>query len=249
MGIQLNNRTATNYLIATEVYEGPLDLLLELIEKAELDITKVALAQVTDQYLVYLSQIQERDPIEVSAFLVIAAKLIQIKSAALLPKPTLDPSLQPEEDPGEALARQLIIYKRFKELASHLAAREEQNLHTFLRLSSSPNIFASKFDLSDITLEDLVSAASEIFATGGNLPPLSSVVNMPRVTIREKISMILLRLKDGPVSFKQMFTHKNSRVDIVVTFLAMLELIKRHIVDAEQTDLFGDITLIPEKVL
>lgn len=72
---------------------------------------------------------------------------------------------------------------------------------------------------------------------------------MPRVTIREKINMILSRLKEGPVSFKQMFSETNSRIDIVVTFLAMLELIKRHIVDAEQTSLFGDINLIPEKVL
>ena len=104
------------YSVNTEVYTGPLDLLLQLIEKAELDITRLSLAQVTDQYLEHLHHLEAQDPAEVSAFLVIAAKLVQIKSSALLPRPSI-PSLQPEEDPGEALARQLILYKKFKELS------------------------------------------------------------------------------------------------------------------------------------
>ena len=111
----------TNYTVVTPIYEGPLDLLLLLIERAELDITSLALAQVTDQYLEHLRNISDLSPDEVSAFLVIAARLLQIKSEALLPRP---PQREPgEEDPGEALARQLILYKRFKELANLLAQR------------------------------------------------------------------------------------------------------------------------------
>src|SRR5512137_1310390 len=87
MSTQVASHQTEGYQISTPVYTGPLDLLLDLIEHAELDITSLALAQVTDQYLDYLEQIAERDPAEVSAFLVIAARLVQIKSAALLPKP------------------------------------------------------------------------------------------------------------------------------------------------------------------
>src|SRR5262245_11384612 len=95
------------YRVATPVYEGPLDLLLQLIERAELDITKLALAQVTDQFLSYLAQLENRTANEVSAFLVIAARLVQIKSEALLPRP---PQREVgEDDPGEALAQQLLV--------------------------------------------------------------------------------------------------------------------------------------------
>src|SRR5512139_2430781 len=106
------NQQISNYTIATPVYEGPLDLLLHLIERAELDITRLSLANVTDQYLAYLQSLQETDAEEVSAFLVIAARLIQIKSEMLLPRP-INPE-KGEEDLGEALARQLRIYKSFK---------------------------------------------------------------------------------------------------------------------------------------
>ncbi len=114
------------YTVITPVYEGPLDLLLQLIEKAELDITKLSLAIVTDQFLEYIRDIPENSIENVSSFLVIASRLIQIKSEAILPRP---PTREPGEiDPGEALARQLITYKRFKELANILAQRLGQRI-------------------------------------------------------------------------------------------------------------------------
>ena len=120
------------YRIRTEVYEGPLDLLLDLIEKAQLDITRLALAQVTDQYLEYLKNLEEHSAADVSAFLVMAARLLQIKSAALLPRPTITAAFgEDEEDAGEELARQLILYRRFKQIAHFLDERQQQNLRTF----------------------------------------------------------------------------------------------------------------------
>src|SRR4030065_2495201 len=142
------------YRVATDVDEGPLDLLLQLIERAELDITKLALAQVTDQYLEHLRKLSvrnlsERAAEEVSAFLVIAARLLQIKSEALLPRP---PAREPgEEDPGEALARQLQVYKKFKEIAAFLEQRQEAGLSTYLRIALSPRLDA-RADLSGVTL-------------------------------------------------------------------------------------------------
>src|SRR4030042_6508037 len=112
----------SNYTIATPVYEGPLDLLLQLIERAELDITKLSLAMVTDQYLEYIHQLTDLEADDVSAFLVIEAKLLQIKSEALLPRP---PEREPgEEDLGRSLVDQLKLYKRFKEIGGGGDARE-----------------------------------------------------------------------------------------------------------------------------
>ncbi len=241
---QIAGHQSEGYQISTEVYSGPLDLLLQLIEKAELDITKLALAQVTDQYLEYLHEMQEQNAAEVSAFLVIAARLLQIKSAALLPRPV---SIgQPiEEDPGEALAQQLILYKRFKELSQFLEQREINGLRTYLRLDSTPRVqIPTKLDISELTLDELVAAAREIFGSQGNLPPLSQVVSIPRITIRQKIDSIIENLrKTGSVTFFKLITSKGNRLEIVVTFLAMLELIKRRVVDATQPDLFGEIQL------
>jgi len=244
MSMQVAGHQTEGYRISTSVYEGPLDLLLELIERAELDITRLALAQVTDQYLAHMQALQERDPAEVSAFLVIAARLVLIKSAALLPRPTLDHHDE-EEDPAEALARQLILYKRFKEIAAWLEHRESAGLRSYLRVSGSARI-EPRVDLTGITLNDLARYAYDILMGGPVLPALSEVVAAPRVTIREKIRSILDRLRAGDAaSFRSMLDGARTRLEVVVTFLAMLELVKRHIVSASQDGLFSDIELSP----
>ena len=149
--MELNNtsRSKDAYTVQIPVYEGPLDLLLQLIEHAELDITAVSLAEVTDQYLAHIHAMQVPAD-EISAFLVVAAKLLQIKSEALLPRPPVHEG--GEANLGEALAQQLRIYKRFKELATWLDGRTELHLRTFLRVAPPPKI-ESHLDLSDITLE------------------------------------------------------------------------------------------------
>jgi segregation and condensation protein A len=235
------NQQVSKYTIATPVYEGPMDLLLQLIEHSELDITKLSLALVTDQYLEYIHQITDLEPDEVSAFLVIAAKLVQIKSEALLPRP---PVREPgEEDPGEALARQLILYKRYREIAALLMQREDAGLRTYLRLAPPPKL-EGIVDLEGISIEDIASAAQDIFADLGLADALQSVVPPYRVTIREKISVITEALHKRPnVAFRSLIRPGHSRLEIVVTFLALLELIKRHLVRASQDDLFGEISL------
>ncbi len=245
MSLQVAGHQTEGYQVATPVYEGPLDLLLELIERAELDITRLALAQVTDQYLDYLQRLQEHNPAEVSAFLVIAARLLQIKSAALLPRPPAEPGAVTVEDDADALARQLILYKRFKELASFIQDREERALRTYLRVAPPPkSVSTPKLDLSGVSLQDLVAAAKEVFFNQSALVSLDSVVAMPRITIREKIRVIIDTLRNVRLtSFRNMLTPGTTRIEIVVTFLALLELVKRHIVAAQQTRLFGDIAL------
>ncbi len=235
------SQQVSNYTIATPVYEGPLDLLLQLIERAELDITKLSLALVTDQYLDYIHQLPDLAADEVSAFLVIAARLVQIKSEALLPRP---PQRElGEEDPGEALARQLIIYKRFREIAGILSQREEAGLRTYLRVAPPPKI-EGVIDLTGITVDDIAAAAQAIFSDLSRAAALGAVVPPARVTIREKITMITDYLRhQKSISFRALVNHDSSRLEIVVTFLAMLELIKRHLVRVSQEGLFGDISM------
>jgi segregation and condensation protein A len=243
VSLQVATHQTLGYQVSTPIYEGPLDLLLALIERAELDITALAIAQVTNQYLAYMETLKERDAASVSAFLVIAARLVQIKSAALLPKPPAVSATSQEEDPGEALARQLIQYRRFKQLAGFLAGREAAGLHTFLRVAPPEVKVETRLDLSGLTLEGLIQAARDVFLSKPALTDLSKVVSMPRVTIRDKIKAIFKALKaHSRIKFRSLLK-TNNRIEVVVTFLAMLELVKRHIVDAQQESLFGEIEI------
>lgn len=241
MSLNIASAHGKVYSVTTPIYEGPLDLLLQLIERSELDITRLSLAQVTDQYLGHIHLLKENATEEVSAFIVIAARLIQIKSEALLPRP---PQREPgEEDPGETLAEQLRIYRRFKLAAQFLESRDDSGLRSHLRLAPPPRI-EGRIDLTNITLLDLALVAREIFSREDTKISLSEVVAAPRITIREKISHIIRSLSNhGRTTFRSLFSKVTSRLEIVVTFLAMLELVKRHYVYAHQEHLFGDIAL------
>jgi segregation and condensation protein A len=231
-----------NYTVHTSDYEGPLDLLLGLIERAELDITSVSLASVTDQYLSHINSLEQVNADEISAFLVIAAKLLQIKSEALLPRP---PAREPDEvDMARSLIDQLKLYKRYKEIGIWMSAREQANLRTYLRVAPPPKV-EPKLDLSNLTLEKLVAAAQEAFAKERNKQPLGIIIAAPRVTIREKIDLITKVMKEVEHStFRALLEPGASRLEVVVTFLAMLELVKRYRIHAQQEDLFSDIEII-----
>jgi len=228
-----------NYNVQTPVYEGPLDLLLDLIERAELDVTSVSLAMVTDQYLAYINGMEELNADEISAFIVIAAKLLQIKSEALLPRP---PAREPgEEDMGQSLVDQLKLYKRFKEIGGWMNTQQEASLRTHLRVAPPPKV-EPKLDLSNLTLEKLADAAAIVFAKEKEKQPLGVIIAPPRVTIREKIELITKTMKNiQRMAFSGLITDSSTRVEIVVTFLALLELIKRYRISAVQNELFGEI--------
>jgi len=229
------------YTVQLPVYEGPLDLLLNLIERAELDITTVSLALITDQYLGFIHGLDQGRADDISAFLVIAAKLLQIKSEALLPRP---PEREPgEEDVGQSLVDQLKLYKRFKEIAVSLDERQVAGLRTFLRVAPPPKVEA-KLDLSNLTLDALLAAAQSVYARGQAKEPLGSVIAAPRITIREKIDLISKTLKTlSSASFRSLLGDNPTRLEIVVTFLALLELVKRYRVEAHQESIFSEIQI------
>jgi segregation and condensation protein A len=241
MELNIASHQTAGYTVTIPVYEGPLDLLLRLIEHAELDITVVALAAVTDQFLTHIRQLDNARPDEISAFLVIAAKLIQIKSEALLPRPPVRDLT--EDDPAENLARQLRTYKRFKEIANLLEERDARRYHTYLRLVPPPKI-EGRLDLSEITLKDLLEAAKSTHLQEHEKQSLGSVISAPRITIRQKIAFISEALRKNKVSnFNSLVSPTSTRLEIVVTFLALLELIKRYRISAHQDTLFGDILI------
>ena len=241
MSISIMENPSNKYRVETEVFQGPLDLLLQLIERSELDISKLALAQVTDQFIEHMRLLQNKRADRVSEFLLVATRLMQIKSESLLPRPVIR---QPdEEDPGEALVRQLLMYKRFKELSGILAQRQSNNLRSYIRLADPPKI-EGKLDLSNVGLSDLFHAARAAFINQRPLEPLGNVVVAPRITIREKIRLISQKLASSSrTRFKELVKETPDKLSVVITFLAMLELVRRFRISARQESLFGEIEI------
>jgi segregation and condensation protein A len=231
-----------DYRVDLPVFQGPLDLLLSLIERDELDITRVSLAQVADQYLAFLKQVKEDRPDLLVDFLVIAAKLVLIKSQALLPRPaTIAP--EGEQDVGDELVEQLRRYKQFKAAASKLGERHQQGLRTFVRLAPPPKVEPQP-DLSGVTLADLLTAVQEAMNV---LPPAASVdqmISQTRITIKGQMDLIRQQIREHRhVVFQEMLRAARGRIEIAITLLAILELMKRQEINVRQDRLFGIITI------
>lgn len=233
------------YHVDLPLFQGPLDLLLHLIEREQLDITRVALAQVTDQYLAYLASMPQVDADVLTDFLVVAAKLLFIKSSALLPKPPPGPLEQEEEDAGDQLARQLLLYRQFKAAAQVLAQRQEQNLTMFVRVAAPPSLEV-RLAPGQATPIELLHALQRVLARQTPATPVDSVVSPVVVTIAQQIAYIREQLsRSSRLSFRQLLPAGASRLEIIVTFMALLELIKQHAIDVCQDNLFDDILVIP----
>ena len=237
------NRLET-FQVKTDEFEGPLDLLLYLIEREELDVTKVALAKVTGAYLEYIHVLEKLQVDAVADFLVVAAKLLLIKSEALLPRPPA-PKAEGEEDVGDDLERQLLLYKQYKESARTLGDREAAGLRTYVRVAPPPKIEA-KLDLSNITVDMLIKAVRGVLDLEKPAPPVGTVVKPFTLTIRDQMGLIERILRYRPtISFKRMLRRAQNRVEVIVTFLAVLELLRRRKVEVQQDDMFGDILILP----
>ncbi|MFN2243348.1 MAG: segregation and condensation protein A [Anaerolineae bacterium] len=239
----MTDSNAPGYQVALPVFEGPLDLLLHLIEREELDITQVSLAQVTNQYLEYLAHLSERDPDSLADFLVVAAKLLLIKSRVLLPRPPASISSE-EEDVGQDLIQQLIEYKRFKEAAGWLKQLDEQGLHSYIRLAGMPAL-DRVVDLGEVTLDDLLSAVRDVLAVKPPEPSVNGTVAPVRISIADQIALIEKKTRRGrSVSFRRLLEGATSRTEVIVTLLALLEMVKQLRVTMHQDERFGDIQIV-----
>lgn len=238
------------YPVSLPDFQGPLDLLLQLIEKDELDINEVSLVAVTDQYLQTIEAMDEElEPGGLADFLVIASRLLYIKSRTLLPKAPMDDE-EEEEDSADALIRQLLEYRLFKEVAGQLRTREEEGLRAYVRLAPRPEL-ERRLDLSDVDMDKLQRALRRALARIPSDPPMPSVKTYP-ITVAEQIDNVrsyifsAQRRQQGAgegVSFTELLSRNQTRVEVIVTFLAVLELIKQRELLAEQTNTFGEIML------
>jgi len=233
-----------NYIIHLEAFEGPMDLLLHLIEREELPITAISLSRVTQQYLDYMAELEQLRPDDIAEFLVMAARLLYIKSTALLPRPEPEDE-EEEEDPGEALARQLREYKRFKQKAAFLKELEARGLRTYVRLAPPPTM-EKRLDPEGLSVDALLEALYEVLEEmNPPAPPVHSIAPL-EVTIEEKLVELSQRLSSGrSLRFKQVLRQARSRMEIIVTFLAVLELIKQRPVKVHQPRPFDDILIEP----
>ncbi len=229
------------YTIRLDQFEGPLDVLLRLIERAELDITTIALAQVTDQYVQYVRAMRDRDAGHMSSFLVLASRLLVIKSRALLPA---TPSSADDPDESADLVRQLKEYQHYKAAAEMIRIREQQGWQSFAKAPSLPNASVAHMPLL-MTLDDLLSAWQIRMQLVDVTPPPVPVPAPKLLTVGDVVVTIRERLQQvKQMVFTDLLPRRSrTRVDVVVSLWAVLEMIKRRAVVASQDELFGPIVL------
>lgn len=231
------------FQLKLSVFEGPLDLLLHLIEKEDLDITTVSLVQVTDQYMAYLHSGDRIDLAALAEFVAVAAKLLYLKSCALLPRPPEAEEVEPsEEDVGEELTRLLREYKRFKEAAESLHQLEERGFRAYPRLAPPPGM-PLPLGLDGVTMDLLMGIFREALERQPEEPV--GAIERQEITVEQKVEQITAALsREGQLSFRRLVSACRSRIEVIVSFLAVLELIKALRVRAQQDGLFGDILLV-----
>jgi len=233
-----------SYKIKLQLFEGPLDLLIYLVKKDHLNIYDIPIAKVTEQYMVYLELMKSLDLNIAGEFLVMAATLIQIKSKMLLPPDPTEQLLEEQADPREELVRQLLEYERFKEIALELRQRETNQQDVFKRPKpnekdipqTAPVYFeASIFDLITAFSKALEEIPKDIFYN----------VVKDEYSIEDKVHTILhLLLVRNSVTLTELFGQAKNKMEIIVTFLAILELIRIKEIIAQQKELFGEIEIV-----
>ena len=232
----------SDYKVKLEVFEGPLDLLLYLIKRDEIDIYDISLERITRQYLEYLQAFKELKIDLAGEFVVMAANLIYLKSRSLLPLDQRPPEEDAEEDdPRWDLIRQLIEYKKFKEAAEQLHARAVQQEKIFTR--DGGEIVETPLRLAEVGIFQLIHAFQNVIKRVEARENLGEIFG-ERFTVSEKIDVILQRVANGAsLHFSDLFSDTAVRVEVVVTFLALLELIRLKQVRVIQRDLFGEIEI------
>ena len=227
-------------------FEGPLDMLLFLIGKAKIDIKDIFVSQVTDQYIQSVQNAPDLDMDDASAFINMAATLLEIKSRSLLPKPKLE---EGEEDPEQALIRQLEEYQRFKQIAQDMQGFEKAAAQMFEKLPEEYPLPPANLELTGLTMDGLLSAFARVMA---RVPEEEEeAVHAARRIVRDEYTVprctahILKKLKKGPVRFEELFSPEPSRDEVVTLFLALLELLRLGRAGVKQEGIFGEMVLEP----
>lgn len=235
--------------VKVDVYEGPLDLLLQLIKKAKVDIYDIPISEITDQYIEYLNKMEELDLDIASEFLLMASTLLEIKSKMLLPKRKMENDEEAmDKDPRSELVEKLIEYKKYKEFANELKEIEDKNGAFFKPPEVIDDIESSEVLFKNINLENLMYAFKRVidsyekkFNKRSTIP---KDIDYDEYKIEDKMQEIKNRLLiEKRVDFKLFFENSRSKLEIIVIFLGMLELIKLREINVVQYDNFGDIII------
>ncbi len=231
---------SSDYKVKLDIFEGPLELLLHLIKKEEVNIQDIPIVKITDQYLEYLNLMRVLNLGVAGEFLVMAATLMHIKSRMLLPPEQRQVNEEEDEDPRGLLVRQLLEYEKFKDAASLLDKKEGEASELFYAPGEDAAGFSDGQEpVFDVSLFDLLGAFSSLLKK-----PQEEFVEIvqEKITVAEKIEAILglVRLEKN-VNFSKIFLDAASRIEMIVTFLALLELVRLKKLAARQTGRFGEV--------
>jgi segregation and condensation protein A len=233
-----------DYKVRLEVFEGPLDLLLYLIKRDEVDIYDISIERITKEYLEFMNTFQTLNIELAGEFIVMAATLLYIKSRTLLPRDQQLPEDDAEEDdPRWDLIRQLVEYKKFKEAAERLRERESLQEALFPRSPVVPELApAENLLVEEVGIFDLIRAFQKVLKRLETKPEDLREIFEENFTVGDKIESIMRRTADGvPLRFEELFGETASRTEVVVTFLAMLELIRMKQLRVRQEGNFEEI--------
>ncbi len=231
---------ADDYRVQLDIYNGPLDLLLYLIRREEVDIYDIPIARITDQYVGYVEMLRQIDPNSVGEFLVLAATLMEIKSRMLLPRP---PAETPEEfvDPRLELVRQLLEYKKFKDAADQLHTAARERAQRFSRLPADvPEAEPGHIELENLHIWDLVEAFRDVMAKTGRLVAHEVTYDDTPISLHAMDILDRIQRAGGAMVFADIFEAR-TRSECIGLFLALLELVRQRRIRAEQEQAFSTI--------
>ncbi len=234
-----------SYAIQLDNFEGPLDLLLHLIKKNEMDIYDIPMSAITEQYLVTLDAMKDLNLDVAGEFLLMAATLLHIKSKMLLPKIIEEELEEEEEDPRAELVRRLLEYQKYKEVSQTLESQPQLGRDLFTRSAPEPEVLEeAESGFVAVGLFDLLAALQDVLRESPE--PFVHEVNMEQLTIKDRINTILTMLKgQESMAFGDLFSGGIKRNEMIVTFLALLELVKLRMVRLMQNVRHGTIWLFP----
>jgi len=234
----------SEYKVALEVYNGPLDLLLFLIRREEVDIHDIPIARVTEQYVAYVELLEQLDPDAAGDFLVLAATLMEIKSRMLLPQPPPEEATEELGDPRLELVRQLLEYKKYKDAAGRLEQAADLQMQRAARAPAMPETTADELELDSVEVWDLFEAFRRLLEQTGRTAPVHRVgVDDTPIALHAADIVDALDRADGRLLFEEVFQGR-SKPEMIGLFLALLELIRQRRVRAAQDRPFGPIVII-----
>lgn len=225
-------------------FDGPLDMLLFMLDKAKIDIRDIFISEITDQYIQAVHNAPELDMDEASAFIAVAARLLEIKSYKLLPRP----SAEEEEDPEAAFIRQLEEYAAFKQIAADMQSFERTAAKLYHKLPEEYPLPPPSFEITGLTLEGLINAFARVMARQAQKDDEETQQQVRRIirdehTVPQCMAHILRRVRKAPARFETLLSESPSREEVVTLFLAMLELLKLGKITFFQEGIYGDISV------